>query len=84
MCSNIKKKLTIYAFNDQIGNLGEGHFMLFSRINKLFCKYNGFPGGMVEKGYINNVNISLAKSIRIPYMKKLQPYIFWIHVARCI
>ena len=59
----------------------EGVFMPSSRINNLFYKYNKFPKAMVEKEHTNNMNLSLAKSIRIPFMLKLPPYISWIHVS---
>ncbi|RDX64213.1 Histone-lysine N-methyltransferase EZ3, partial [Mucuna pruriens] len=58
--------------------------MLSSRIDNPFCKFNGFPKGMVEKDRINNVDLSFAKSIRIPYMEKLPPYKSWVYVARLI
>ncbi|TKY61705.1 Histone-lysine N-methyltransferase EZ3 [Spatholobus suberectus] len=56
--------------------------MLSSRIENPFSKIDGFPEGMVEKDRINNVDLSFAKSIRIPYMEKLPPYTSWVYVAR--
>ena len=49
--------------------------MLSSKIEKPFCKYNGFhTWKCVENVHINNVDLSLVESVRIPYMKKLPPY----------
>lgn len=49
--------------------------MLSSRIDKPFCKYNGFNSWKhVEKVHINIVGLSLVERVRIPYMKKLPPY----------
>ena len=49
--------------------------MLSSRIDKPFCKYDGFTTWKcVVKVYINIVDLSLVESVRIPYMKNLPPY----------
>ncbi|RDX91311.1 Histone-lysine N-methyltransferase EZA1, partial [Mucuna pruriens] len=55
--------------------------MLSSRINNPLCKFNGFPKGMLEKDRINNVDLSFAKSIRIPHMERLPPYTSWVRLT---
>ena len=66
------EKIFSLWFNDQAAKIMKGVFMLSSRIDKLFYKYDGFnTWKCVEKVYINIVDLSLVESVRIPYMKKI-------------
>ncbi|KAL2661098.1 hypothetical protein GLYMA_03G224300v4 [Glycine max] len=56
--------------------------MLSSRIGKPLSKFNGFPKDMIEKDRINNADLSLTKTIRIPKKEKIPPYTSWVYVVR--
>ncbi|RZB49100.1 Histone-lysine N-methyltransferase EZA1, partial [Glycine soja] len=56
--------------------------MLSSRVNKPFCKHNGFPKGVEGKDCMNKLDITFAKRTRIPHPPKLPPYTAWVYVAR--
>ena len=64
---DIRKILRLW-FNDQAVNIMKGVFRIFPKIDKPFCKCNGFhTWKCVEKVHINIVDLSYAKGFRIPY-----------------
>ncbi|XP_061350113.1 histone-lysine N-methyltransferase EZA1-like isoform X2 [Gastrolobium bilobum] len=56
--------------------------MLSSRIDRPLCKFSGFSQGSGDKDHVNSRNILSETSIKIPYIERLPPYTFWIHLAR--
>ncbi|XP_004515047.1 histone-lysine N-methyltransferase EZA1-like [Cicer arietinum] len=74
--------MTIVLRNDSF-QIEETTFqMLSSRVDHPLYKLSGFPKGLRKNDHINNEDLSFEKSIKLPYIERVPPYTFWLHLVR--
>lgn len=80
----ISNVMTIISTRDSLQTDKNTIQMLSSKIDNPLCKFGGIPQGLGENECINNRNINFSTSIKIPFIERLPPFTFSIHLTRCV
>jgi len=79
----ISKAMLVISRNESLQGEENG---LSSWMKHPLCKFNGFiPEALGEGDHINNIpDVSIVKSIKLPYIKRPTRCTYWVDLLRCV